>query len=149
ARQTTAGRLHVFVRLPFLQRYPAHGLGHRTRTGARAGAAQRPVRVRFRGAADGLGVVAGLRSDGAGNAMSLRSPLGNALGRGAARDGVGHWWLQRVTAIALIPLSAVFVIALLGKSLQSYEAMRGWLGQPWVAVLTILLVLMLAWHSKL
>jgi succinate dehydrogenase / fumarate reductase membrane anchor subunit len=81
--------------------------------------------------------------------MSLRSPLGKALGHGASHDGVHHWWMQRVTAIALIPLSVCFVIALLGKSLQSYEAMRGWLSQPWVAVLTILLVVTLAWHSKL
>jgi succinate dehydrogenase / fumarate reductase membrane anchor subunit len=41
------------------------------------------------------------------------------------------------------------VISLLGQPLQSYDAMRGWLGQPWVAVLTILLVFTLAWHAKL
>jgi len=81
--------------------------------------------------------------------VSLRSPLGKALGHGASHDGVGHWWMQRVTAIALMPLTAVFVFALLGKSLQSYEAMRGWLGQPWVAVLSILMIVALAWHSKL
>jgi succinate dehydrogenase / fumarate reductase membrane anchor subunit len=81
--------------------------------------------------------------------MSLRSPLGNALGRGSAGEGVGHWWMQRVTALALIPLTAWFLIALLGHPLQSYEAMRGWLGQPWVAVPTILLIINLAWHSKL
>jgi succinate dehydrogenase / fumarate reductase membrane anchor subunit len=62
---------------------------------------------------------------------------------------VGHWWVQRVTAIALIPLTAWFAISLLAHPVQSYEAMRGWLGQPWVAVLTILLVGTLAWHSKL
>lgn len=81
--------------------------------------------------------------------MSLRSPLGRVLGFGAAKEGVGHWWVQRVTAVALIPLTLWFVIALLGKPLQSYEAMRGWLGQPWVAVLAILLIVTLAWHSKL
>jgi succinate dehydrogenase / fumarate reductase, membrane anchor subunit len=81
--------------------------------------------------------------------MSLRSPLGRVLGFGAAKEGVGHWWVQRVTAVALIPLTLWFVITLLGKPLQSYEAMRGWLGQPWVAVLTILLITTLAWHSKL
>jgi len=81
--------------------------------------------------------------------MSLRSPLGRVLGLGAARQGVGHWWVQRVTAVALIPLTLWFVVALLGKPLQSYDAMRGWLGQPWVAVLTILLTITLAWHSKL
>jgi len=81
--------------------------------------------------------------------MSLRSPLSKVIGRGSAGEGVGHWWAQRVTAVALLPLTAWFVISLLGQSLQSYDAMRGWLGQPWVAVPTILLVFTLAWHSKL
>jgi succinate dehydrogenase / fumarate reductase membrane anchor subunit len=81
--------------------------------------------------------------------VSLRTPLSKVIGRGSAGEGPGHWWVQRVTAVALVPLSAWFVISLLGQPLQSYDAMRGWLGQPWVAVFTILLVFTLAWHSKL
>ena len=57
--------------------------------------------------------------------------------------------MQRVTAIALVPLTAWFAISLLGLALQSYDAVRGWIGQPWVAVMSLLLVVTLAWHSKL
>ena len=81
--------------------------------------------------------------------MSLRTPLGKVLGRGSAGDGTGHWWVQRVTAIALIPLTLWFVVAILGKSLQDHAAMVAWLGRPSVAVLTILLAITLAWHSWL
>lgn len=81
--------------------------------------------------------------------MSLRSPLKEVLGRGSAGEGVGHWWVQRVTAVALVPLTLWFAGSLLGLHLQSYDEVRGWLGQPWVAVMTILLVITLAWHSRL
>ncbi len=81
--------------------------------------------------------------------MSLRTPLGKVLGLGSAGEGSGHWWVQRVTAVALLPLTVWFGISLLTHTLQSYDAMRGWIAQPWVAVLTLVLVLTLAWHSKL
>jgi succinate dehydrogenase / fumarate reductase membrane anchor subunit len=81
--------------------------------------------------------------------MSLRSPLGKVLRLGSAGEGVGHWWMQRITAVALLPLTAWFTVSLLRAQLQSYDAMRGWLGQPWVAVFAVLLVVTLAWHAKL
>jgi len=81
--------------------------------------------------------------------MSLRSPLGKVLRLGSAGEGVGHWWAQRVTAVALVPLTAWFAISLLRSSLDSYAAMREWLGRPWVAVFASLLVITLAWHARL
>ena len=41
--------------------------------------------------------------------MNLRSPLGKVLGTGSAKEGVHHWWLQRLTSIALVPLTIWFV----------------------------------------
>jgi len=81
--------------------------------------------------------------------MSLRTPLGKVLGHGSAGDGVSHWWQQRVTAIALIPLTLWFVIGLLRRSAGKFEVMQDWLSQPWTALLALLLVVTLAWHSKL
>ena len=81
--------------------------------------------------------------------MSLRTPLGRVLGKGSAGEGTGHWWQQRVTAIALIPLSLWFLAGLLQRHAGMYIEMQEWLSRPWSAVLGVLLVVTLAWHSKL
>lgn len=81
--------------------------------------------------------------------MSLRSPLGEVLGRGAAKDGVHHWRVQRLTAVALVPLAIWFVVSLLSLPALDYAAVRAWMGQDWTAVLLILFVLSAARHSQL
>ncbi|MGC8521242.1 MAG: succinate dehydrogenase, hydrophobic membrane anchor protein [Steroidobacteraceae bacterium] len=81
--------------------------------------------------------------------MSLRSPLGQALGRGAAKDGVHHWLMQRMTAVALVPLAIWLVVSLLSLPALDYATVSAWLRQDWTAVLLILSVLTAAWHSQL
>jgi succinate dehydrogenase / fumarate reductase, membrane anchor subunit len=81
--------------------------------------------------------------------MSLRTPLSRVLGSGAAGEGTAHWWQQRVTAIALIPLSLWFFTGLLLRRAGTYSEMHDWLSRPWPALLAILLVVTLAWHSRL
>jgi succinate dehydrogenase / fumarate reductase membrane anchor subunit len=81
--------------------------------------------------------------------MSLRSPLRRVLGFGAAHDGVRHWWLQRLTSIALVPLSVWFVVSLLALPSLGYATLVAWMSQSWTALLLILLVLTAAWHSQL
>ena len=81
--------------------------------------------------------------------MSLRSPLGRVLGHGAARDGVSHWWMQRVTAVALVPLTLWFAFSLLSLPTFDYSTVRSWLGEGWSPVLAVLLLLVLAVHSSL
>lgn len=81
--------------------------------------------------------------------MSLRTPLSEAKGLGSAKEGAGHWWLQRLTAIALIPLVIwlAFAVAMLGDA--SYETVLAWLQTPYVAVLLILLVAATFYHTQL
>jgi succinate dehydrogenase / fumarate reductase membrane anchor subunit len=81
--------------------------------------------------------------------MSLRSPLGRALGLGAAGNGTAHWWQQRVTAVALALLGAWFAICLLSLELGDRAALAGWIARPLNAALLGLLVLTAAWHSQL
>jgi succinate dehydrogenase / fumarate reductase membrane anchor subunit len=81
--------------------------------------------------------------------MSLRTPLSEAKGLGSAKEGVAHWWLQRLTAIALIPLAIwlAFAVSMLGDA--SYETIRALLETPYVAVLLILLVAATFYHTQL
>jgi succinate dehydrogenase / fumarate reductase membrane anchor subunit len=81
--------------------------------------------------------------------MNLRSPLGRVLGLGAAKDGVHHWWMQRLTSVALVPLSVWFVVSLLALPAPEHAAVVAWMRESWTALLLILFVLVAAWHSQL
>ena len=81
--------------------------------------------------------------------MSLRSPLGRVLGQGAARSGVRHWWQQRLTSLALVPLTVWFAVSLLSLPSLGHGTLIAWMSQGWTALLLILLVLVATWHSQL
>jgi len=81
--------------------------------------------------------------------VSLRSPLGKVLGAGSAKQGVHHWWMQRLTSVALVPLSIWFVVSLLSLPSFDHATVVAWMGQSWTALLLILFVLTGAWHSQL
>ena len=82
--------------------------------------------------------------------MELRSPLGRARGLGSAKEGgVAHWWAQRLTAIALVPLTLWFAysaVALTGADLATFKAWVGTHGNP---VLLILLTVAIYHHGQL
>jgi succinate dehydrogenase / fumarate reductase membrane anchor subunit len=79
----------------------------------------------------------------------LRTPLARARGLGSAREGVHHWWAQRLTAVALIPLVVWFAISLVMMSGADYGAVRAWIGSPVVMVLLILTIAIGLHHGQL
>jgi succinate dehydrogenase / fumarate reductase membrane anchor subunit len=81
--------------------------------------------------------------------MSLRTPLGRVEGLGSAKDGTAHWWSQRVTAVALVPLTLWFMFSLLSLPALDYATVRTWLSLPLTGFLAVLLVGVLAYHSYL
>jgi succinate dehydrogenase / fumarate reductase, membrane anchor subunit len=81
--------------------------------------------------------------------MSLRSPLGKVLGMGSAKDGTGHWWSQRVTAVALVPLTLWFAYSLLTLPGLDYDTVQAWASLPTNGFLASLMVAVLAYHSYL
>lgn len=80
----------------------------------------------------------------------LRTPLKKVRGLGASHHGVGHWWLQRMSALALIPLSIWFIVSLVTRLLAADRGVVGaWLGTPFVALAMAALVIALFAHARL
>ncbi len=79
----------------------------------------------------------------------MRSQLGRAQGLGAAKTGVHHWWAQRATAVALLPLSLYFVVSVLVLRGATRADMVAFMGTPWNTVLYLCLIVALFYHLAL
>jgi succinate dehydrogenase / fumarate reductase membrane anchor subunit len=81
--------------------------------------------------------------------MSLRTPLAKVKGLGSAKQGTHHWWHQRLTALALLPLSLWFIYSLVRMSSADYNTVASWLSLPYVTILLIMFVVSLFYHAQL
>ena len=81
--------------------------------------------------------------------MSLTSPLRRALGLGAAKEGVSHWWAQRVSAVALVLLALWLMVSFVALADFGHARVSAWLHAPWNAVIASLLLMVGAYHSLL
>ncbi|HEY4919094.1 MAG TPA: succinate dehydrogenase, hydrophobic membrane anchor protein [Xanthobacteraceae bacterium] len=81
--------------------------------------------------------------------MSMRTPLGRVRGLGSAKSGTEAFWLQRMTAIASIPLTLAGLVLVISLTGRSYPAVRQILGSPLIAVLMMLFVIANAMHMKI
>lgn len=80
---------------------------------------------------------------------TLRSHLGRARGLGSAHEGLHHWWAQRLTALALIPLSLWFVASVVCLAGADYAVVSQWLSQPFTIGALSLTILAVFYHAVL
>jgi len=84
------------------------------------------------------------------HSSDLRTELGKVKGLGSAKHGVSHWMWQRLTAIAMVPLSIWFICAVVGSLLSpDVVQVATWFSSPLHAIPLVLLLLALFIHAKL
>lgn len=81
--------------------------------------------------------------------MELRSTLGRVRGLGSAKEGVHHWWAQRMTAVALVPLSIWFVAGVIALVGADHAAAVAWFKSPINATLMVLVIVATFYHAAL
>ena len=79
----------------------------------------------------------------------FRTPLSRVRGLGSAREGTEHFWQQRLTALANVPLTLFFVGLIVALHGKDYDAVRAALSSPAVALVLLGLVVSMSWHMKL
>jgi succinate dehydrogenase / fumarate reductase membrane anchor subunit len=79
----------------------------------------------------------------------LRSPLGRARGLGSARAGSHHWWAQRLTAIALVPLTLWFIFSVIHLTGATHQVVTAWLSSPLTLGLMLALIIATFHHLQL
>ena len=82
-------------------------------------------------------------------AGKMSTPLAHVRGLGAARSGTGHFWRQRLTAVANVPLSIGFVFIVVGLLGRNHAAVVQILGSPLVAVVMLLFILSITTHMRI
>ena len=81
--------------------------------------------------------------------MSIRTPIARVRGLGSARSGTGHFWQQRVTALANVPLTIGFVIILVSLLGRGHATVIQTLGSPLVAIVMLLFIGSFTYHMKI
>jgi succinate dehydrogenase / fumarate reductase membrane anchor subunit len=79
----------------------------------------------------------------------MRTPLAKVQGLGSAREGTGHFWRQRLTAAAMVPLTLFFVGMLIALNGSSYEEVRATLSNPFVALVMVAFVVAGLVHMRI
>lgn len=79
----------------------------------------------------------------------MRTALGKVRGLGAGKNGTGHWWAQRLTSVAMVPLVIWFIVSLAALTGADHATIVAWIANPFTAVLLALMVIAGFYHLKL
>lgn len=81
--------------------------------------------------------------------MSMNTPISKVRGLGSAKSGTHHWWMQKIAAVALIPLTIWFVASIVQMTSADYFTVRAWLASPISAILMLLYIVIGLYHLRL
>ncbi|PCI43442.1 MAG: succinate dehydrogenase, hydrophobic membrane anchor protein [Alphaproteobacteria bacterium] len=81
--------------------------------------------------------------------MSMNTPISKVRGLGSARSGTEHWWMQKIAAVALVPLTIWFVASIVQMTHADYFMVRTWLASPVSATLILLYIVIGLYHLRL
>lgn len=79
----------------------------------------------------------------------MRTAIGKVRGLGAAGTGADHWWLQRISAIALVPLTVWFIVSIVALVGADHATITAWLSNPLSAALMLLFLVVGFYHLRL
>lgn len=79
----------------------------------------------------------------------MRTPLSRVRGHGSAKSGTDSFWMQRLTAVALIPLTVFLIASVVALAGADYETVRAYLSMPLVSVILLALVVAGIWHMRI
>jgi succinate dehydrogenase / fumarate reductase membrane anchor subunit len=83
------------------------------------------------------------------NSSNLRTPLARVRGLGSAKSGTEHFWHQRLTAIANVPLTIVGIVIVISLLGRNHAAVAQTLGSPVIAILMLLFIFSVTWHMRI
>ena len=81
--------------------------------------------------------------------MDMNTPLSKVIGLGSAKEGTSHFWRQRLTAVANVPLIVFFVTLVISLQGADYQTVRDTLANPFISILMLLIIVSGVYHMKL
>ncbi|VAW06893.1 Succinate dehydrogenase hydrophobic membrane anchor protein [hydrothermal vent metagenome] len=81
--------------------------------------------------------------------MSINTPISEVRGLGSAKSGTHHWWMQKIAAVALIPLTIWFVASIVQMTAADYFTVKAWISSPVSAILMLMYIVVGVYHLRL